>query len=43
MSILMMPNEPFKKCVYEGRAERTKPAQLCVPHIEPDESTYPNS
>lgn len=40
MSMLMAPNGPFKKCVYEGHVARTKPEQLSLPHSEPLESTY---
>lgn len=40
MSMLMAPNGPFKKCVYDGHVARTKPEQLSLPHVGPDESLY---
>ncbi|WP_237742056.1 DUF4913 domain-containing protein [Arthrobacter sp. CAL618] len=43
MSVLMTPNGPFKKCIYEGHIERAKPEQVSLPHIEPEESIYPDS
>lgn len=41
MSMLMAPNGPFKKCVYDGHVARTKPEQLSLPHVDPDETLYP--
>lgn len=42
MRMLMAPNGCFKKCVYNGHAERTKPEQLSLPHIEPTMDLYPD-
>lgn len=39
MRVLMAPNGPFKKCIYDGHAPRPEMASL--PHIEPDVSLYP--
>lgn len=40
MRMLMAPNGCFKKCVYNGHAERTKPEHLSLPHIEPEMDLY---
>jgi len=42
MRMLMAPYGCFKKCVYNGHAERTKPEQLSLPHIEPEMDLYPD-
>ena len=39
MRVLMAPNGPFKKCIYDGHAARPELASL--PHVEPEESLYP--
>lgn len=41
MRVLMAPNGPFKKCIYEGHTPRDRPELLSLPHVEPDESLYP--
>jgi hypothetical protein len=40
MSILMAPNGPFKKCIYDGHKERTTPELLSLPHLDPSEGLY---
>ena len=40
MSILMAPNGPFKKCIYDGHKERNTPELLSLPHIEPEPRVY---
>ena len=42
MRMLMAPNGCFKKCVYNGHTERTKPEHLSLPHIEPEMDLYPD-
>ncbi|WP_216607490.1 DUF4913 domain-containing protein [Arthrobacter sp. 260] len=40
MRMLMAPNGPFKKCIYDGHTPRDRPELLCLPHAHPDRDLF---
>ncbi|MBG6181852.1 DUF4913 domain-containing protein [Arthrobacter sp. CAN_A1] len=40
MRVLMAPNGPFKKCIYDGHAPRDRAELLRLPHTDPEEALF---